>query len=185
MQKYTNTIKKFLNTLSSENCTTKDFFEKDDSFLEWTKQFLKSPSFEQLTEEQKKYTDFTFRCFAELLADMGVENPWGLSKDNISELCLEVFPRKITVELPFFKCVGPVLIAFFDYLAINALFWRAQDISNCIKTIQAEIPKRAKDSKNWGISKFFAMKALEEGIDLTDPAQCEKFMKKCNQHLKG
>jgi len=103
--------------------------------------------------------------------------------NNISELCLEVFPRKITAELALFKCIGPVLIAFFNFLSENKLLKQAWKLSTCIKTIQADIPRQAADSRNWGMAKTFAMKALKEGVDLSDPTQNERFIRQCNQDL--
>lgn len=58
---------------------------------------------------------------------------------------------------------------------------QAWKLSTCIKTIQTDILKQATDSRNWGMAKTFAIKALKEGIDLSDPAQNEKFIRQFNQ----
>lgn len=44
--------------------------------------------------------------------------------------------------------------------------------------------KQAADSRNWGMAKTFAMQALNEGVDLSDPIQNEKFIRQLNQNLK-
>lgn len=74
-----------------------------------------------------------------------------------------------------------MLIAFFNFLSENKLLKQAWKLSACIRTIQADIPKQASDSRNWGIAKTIAMKALKEGVDLSDPTQNEKFIKQFNQ----
>jgi hypothetical protein len=158
-----------------------DTEEENDIYLKWVDQFLNSSSFEKLTEEQKENADFILHCFGEYLEHVDASDPADWNTNNISELCLEVFPRKITAELALFKCIGPVLIAFFNFLSENKLLKQAWKLSNCIKTIQADIPKQAADSRNWGMAKTLAMKALKEGVDLSDPAQNEKFIKQLNQ----
>lgn len=158
-----------------------DIEEENDIHLEWIDQFLNSPSFEKLTEEQKENADFILHCFGEYLEHVDACDPADWNTNNISELCLEVFPRKITAELALFKCIGPVLIAFFNFLSEKKLLKQAWKLSTCIKTIQAGILKQASDSRNWGMAKTFAMKALNEGIDLTDPIQNEKFIRQFNQ----
>lgn len=158
-----------------------DTEEENDIYLEWFDQFLNSSSFEKLTEEQKENADFILHCFDEYLEHVDASDPADWNTNNISELCLEVFPRKITAELALFKCIGPVLIAFFNFLSENKLLKQAWKLSTCIKAIQADIPKRAADSRNWGMAKTFAMKALKEGVDLSDPTQNEKFIRQFNQ----
>lgn len=145
--------------------------EENDTYLEWVDQFLNSSSFEKLTEEQKEDADFILYCFGEYLDHVDANDPADWNTNNIRELCLEVFPRKITAELALFKCIGPVLIAFFNFLSENKLLKQAWKLSTCIKTIHADIPKQASDSRNWGMAKTFAMKALKEGADLSDPTQ--------------
>jgi hypothetical protein len=189
-------MKKFFDINSSENtchyATDDDSFEieeekdkeeENDIYLEWFDQFLNSSSFEKLTEEQKEKVDFILHCFDEYLEHVDASHPADWNTNNISELCLEVFPRKITAELALFKCIGPVLIAFFNFLAENKLLKQAWKLSTCIKTIQADIPKQAADSRNWGMAKTFAMKAIKEGVDLSDPAQNDKFIRQLNQDL--
>jgi hypothetical protein len=189
-------LKKIFNKNSSENTDhqaideasfeieeEEDTEEENEIYLEWFDQFLKSSSFEKLTEEQKEKVDFILHCFDEYLEYVDASDPADWNTNNIRELCLEVFPRKITAELALFKCIGPVLIAFFNFLSENKLLKQAWKLSTCIKTIQADIPKQAADSRNWGMAKTFAMKALKEGVDLSDPTQNEKFIRQLNQDL--
>lgn len=76
-----------------------------------------------------------------------------------------------------------MLIAFFNFLSENKLLKQAWKLSTCIKAIQADISKQAADSRNWGVAKTFAMKALKEGVDLSDPTQNERFIRQLNQNL--
>ena len=189
-------MKNFFDKNSSENtyhhATNDDSIEIEEEenteeenkiYLEWFDQFLNSSSFEKLTEEQKEQVDFILHCFGEYLEHVDASDPADWNTNNISELCLEVFPRKITAELALFECIGPVLIAFFNFLSENKMLKQAWKLSTCIKTIQADIPKEAADSRNWGMAKTFAMKALKEGVDLSDPTQNEKFIRQLNQNL--
>lgn len=160
-----------------------DTEEETDIYLEWVDQFLNSSSFEKLTEEQKENAGFILHCFGEYLEHVDASDPADWNTTNISELCLEVFPRKITAELALFNCIGPVLISFFNFLSKNKLLKQAWKLSTCIKTIQADIPKQASDSRNWGMAKTFAMKALKEGVDLSNPTQKEKFIRRFNEDL--
>lgn len=160
-----------------------DAEEETDIYLEWVDQFLNSLSFEKLTEEQKENADFILCCFGEHLEYVDASDPSDWNTNKISELCLEVFPRKITAELALFKCIGPVLISFFNFLSENKLLKQAWKLSTHIKTIQVDILKKASDSRNWGMAKTFAMKALNEGVDLSDPIQNEKFIGQLNKDL--
>lgn len=157
--------------------------QEDEIYYEWFDQFLNSSSYQKLTEEQKEKAHFILECFDDYLEYVDANDPADWNTKNISELCLEVFPRKITAELALFKCVGPVLIAFFNFLSENKLLKQAWKLSDCIKTIQANIPKQASDPRNWGMAKTFAMKALSEGVDLSDPIQNEKFIRQFNHDL--
>lgn len=158
--------------------------KQSNIYFEWVDRFLESPSFEKLTEEQQELAAFILKCVDEYLELVNARDPVDWDGDILSELCLEVFPCKITAELEFFKCIGPVLISFFNFLSENKLLKQAWRLSTCIKTIQASIPKRAADPKNWGLAKTFAMRALQEGVDLDDPVQNAKFIKRMNQELK-
>lgn len=157
--------------------------EENDKYLEWFDQFLNSSSFEKLTEEQKENVDFILQCFGEYLEHVDASDPEDWNSNNISEICLEIFPRKVTAELALFKCIGPVLIAFFNFLSENKLLKQAWKLSACIKTIQTDISREAADSRNWGMAKTFAMKSLKEGVDLSDSTQSNEFIRQLNQDL--
>lgn len=146
-------VKNFFNKNSFKNSyhhtSDDDFFEikeeedtENDIYLEWIDRFLNGSSFEKLTEEQKENADFILHCFCEYLEHVDANDPADWNTNNISELCLEVFPRKITAELALFKCIGPVLISFFNFLSENKLLKQAWKLSTASKLFRPTSPNR-------------------------------------------
>lgn len=146
-------------------------------------QFYSSSQFHDLSENQQSDADFILECLSDALAYEDAMDPLSWNQNHLKEVCLEWFPRKVSAQISLFNNVGPVLIAFFNFLSQKKLLKQAWKLEDCLKMIKDEIPKLAKNPVNWGMSKTIAMKAIEENVDLSNEQEKNAFLMRCNEQI--
>ena len=159
-----------------EEYSDKKLEEICDKVYKWGVEFSKSKYFEELTEEQKQESEFVITSFAEYMYSYHGLSPEEWDEDGLKECCLYTLPRKITADESYFKSIAPVLSAFFAFLGEKNLLKNTSQLIRKVKKIDKQIVRNAKDPKNWGIAKTFAMAAKDAGVDITDEKEMQKFM---------
>jgi len=159
-----------------EEYSDKKLEEICDKVYKWGVEFSESKYFEELTEEQKQESEFVITSFAEYMYSYHGLSPEEWDEDGLKECCLYILPRKITADESYFKSIAPVLSAFFAFLGEKNLLKNTSQLIRKVKKIDKQIVKNAKDPKNWGIAKTFAMAAKDAGVDITDEEEMQKFM---------
>ncbi len=154
-----------------------------DQIYDWGIEFRKSSYFDELTEEQKKWSEAVVGGFAERAYSYIGVGPEEWDEDVLDEVCLEIMPAKDTAEDSFFQSIGPVLSAFFGFLASAELLNGADRLAARAGKISRAIAKNARDPRRWGMAKSLAMKALEAGVDLTDERQVNAFFAAYSAHM--
>jgi hypothetical protein len=92
-----------------------------DQTYDWGVEFSKSSDYDELTEEQKTWSEAVVGGFAERAYSYIGVGPEEWDEDVLDEVCLEILPAKDTAEASFFRAIGPVLAAFFGFLASKRL----------------------------------------------------------------
>ena len=166
-------------------------FEDEDQKLEaihkrvggWFDDFVKSPQYETLTEGQKDEAQQVVRFFAEYSYTYIGMVPGNWNPSGVTECCVEILPRKVSGDLPFFQALAPVLSAFFNFLAEKGLLRNARALAGRVSRLDEEIVAQSQDERNWGMAKSFVMAAFKAGVDVTDEKALQKFTALQNQRL--
>ncbi len=107
--------------------------------------------------------------------DLEVE-PDEWDESTLRELLLTVVPRKFAVERPVLEKVAPVTEAFLVWLGSEGLLDDAQRLATAVHQWSEEIVSAGTNPDNWGTTKAFAMRTVESGQDLRDPALRRQFI---------
>ena len=142
----------------------------------WGNQFIKTHYFEALTEEQKEDSESVVLSFAEhMYRDYGLApEKWNESK--LEKCCLHLLPEVMVVDDSYFTSMAPVLSSFFEFLAERGLVSQGHDLARKIREIDQEIVEKGLDPANWNIGKMIFMAGIDEGVDVTDEKEREKFL---------
>jgi hypothetical protein len=154
-----------------------------DKVYEWGVAFSKSKYFEELTEEQKQESEFVVMSLTEYMYSYHGLLPEEWDEDTLEECCLYTLPRKITADDSYFESIAPVISALFAFLNEKDILKNASLLIKRVRKIHKQIVKNARDPKNWGMAKSFAMAAIEAGVDITNEKEMQKFMALYNQRL--
>jgi len=147
-----------------------------DKVYKWGVEFSESKYFEELTEEQKQESEFVVMSFTEYMYSYHGLSPEGWDEDWLEECCLYILPRKITADESYYESIAPVLSAFFIFLGEKNLLKNTSQLIRSVKKIDKQIIKNARDPRNWGMAKSFAMAAKDAGVDITNEREMKKFM---------
>lgn len=154
-----------------------------DQAWEWGVEFSKSEYFEELTDEQKRHSEFITQSFAEFMYSYYGLQPeeWGerTIDGGLEECCTWVFPKRITADQSCFESIAPVLSAFFSFAGEKGLLNNASELVERVQDIEREIVENASNPKNWGLAKSFLMIAKEAGVDIEDEQELNDFLKSC------
>ncbi len=143
----------------------------DDTLVKcdgWFEEFIHTMLFENLSHEQKDHASSIIEAFFHYLYDYLLILPEDLDNDSLEEVCLDIFPRKISGDESFFKAVVPVLNNFFMFLNYRGIIHNAELLCKKLSQIQVDLLKAAKDPRNWGMAKSMIMDAVEAGVNVED-----------------
>ena len=147
-----------------------------DRVYGWGAEFSRSKYFEGLTEEQKKESEFVIMSFTEYMYSYYGLPPEEWDEGGLKECCLYTLPRKITADESYFESIAPVLSAFFTFLSEKSLLKNTSKLIRKVKEIDRQIVRNARDPRNWGMAKSFAMAAKNAGVDITNEEEMQKFI---------
>lgn len=153
--------------------------EKYDEILklchDWIIEFLNSDFCKGLTQEELIHSAFIIESFIDYMYGYFLLTPEECDENTVEEICLGLFPRKVTAELSCFKAVGPVLTNFFAFLNHKGVINNALILSMKLREIQDKIVKAASNHDNWGMAKIMMMDAIETGVDVENENELNKF----------
>src|SRR3990167_9820801 len=94
-----------------------DAYYKDDYFL-------------SLKKTQQEHAHFILQFFIESCYGYGLKKPGQWDCDIIDEVCLDVFPRKVSAEIECFESVAPVIISFIHWSDNKGLINNTANLCN-------------------------------------------------------
>jgi hypothetical protein len=106
---------------------------------------------------------------------------WGIG--DWQEVLLEVFPRKISAEPEWFGTVAEIAAALLRWLAREGLAPNGETLAAEVAGWGPRIEAAAADPANWGMAKSMVMGAHGAGIDVTDPAGLDAYVRQYNERL--
>lgn len=155
----------------------------DQVIFDWGEGFCASPYFRNLSEEERLQSESIAGFFTDMMFSYLGLVPQEWDTAAMKECCIHLFPEKMAEGPEFFRCVVPVLSAFFAYLDENHLQKNAGALAREIKNLHERIMDRSTNPDNWGMSKRFVMAARSDGIDVTDPKAVRKYIAAYNKKV--
>jgi hypothetical protein len=151
--------------------------------FDWGEGFCASPYFRNLSDDERLQLESIAGFFTDtMFSYLGLTPPeW--DADAMKECCVHLFPEKMSEGPEFFRCVVPVLSAFFAYLDEHHLQKNAGTLTREIKNLHERIMERSSNPDCWGMSKRFVMAARSDGIDVTDPKAVRKYIEAYNRKV--
>lgn len=115
--------------------------------------------------------DFVASCMLEWKGGYGDGRLGHWTEDDLEELLLDYFPRKVTATQETLDVVPECVIAFLGFLdARGSLSGRPlEQLELACGELAEPFLEYANDPGNWGLAKSMAMQMLAEGIDAEDP----------------
>ncbi|MFA4859600.1 hypothetical protein [Methanoregula sp.] len=171
-------------TVSSEQLSESALNEcLDFVIFDWGEGFCTSPRFLNLSEDERLQSENIAGFFTDMMFSYLGRVPQEWDADAMRECCVHLFPEKMSEGPEFFRCVVPVLSAFFAYLDEHHLQKNAAVMAREIKTLHERIMERSSNPDNWGMSKRFVMAARSDGIDVMDSKAVQKYIEAYNQKV--
>jgi hypothetical protein len=147
----------------------------------WGMEFCKSSFFLSLSDEEKISSESIVGYFTELMFDYFGLTPRQWNEKPLEECCVDLFPKKMAEKTEYFRCIAPVLSAFFLYLEKEQLQPRAGAMAREVQNLHGRIIEAAEDPSSWSFAKQFVMAARADGVDVSDKKALDKFMREFNQ----
>jgi hypothetical protein len=152
-----------------------------DETYEWGKAFSESKYFQDLTEEQKRESEFIILTFTQYMYSYHLLIPEEWDEDGLEECCLDTLPRKITADESYYSSIAPVLSSFFNFSGEKGFLKNGSNLARTVNKIGKQIVKNSSDSSSWGVAKTMLMTAKKAGVDIENEAELKKFMNIFNQ----
>lgn len=138
--------------------------------------FLESPEGLAQAEIDSEMGFWSYQSVYYAYAYIGVTPPQ-METDNMEELLLEVFPRKISVGSPDeLTTAVPEIVAFWQFLQRVYQLPNARQILGFLQDIQPAFMDAMQDPAYFGMAKSFFMQGQAAGFDMTDETQINQFM---------
>jgi len=152
----------------------------EDENEDLTSDFLETDLIKNLTETQRDYVkDITHLVALNMYSyhSCPIEK-W--DRDSLRDLCLNILPRKASMQSDFFTSLPPVLTQYFKFLQKKGILSQEQviNLAQTLTDIKDEMIDLAEKPNNWGIAKSFVMGAYEEGINMEDDEEFNAYLNK-------
>ena len=145
--------------------------------------FLKSSEAEELSEGLFEDAAFILSRVLEYAWDYIGATPEKLDELVLSEVLLELLPRKVAVERDFFEKVGPVTEAFLRWTEVEGILTDTEDLVETVHGWAEAIVANGMNPEYWGMAKSFAMKAKVDGVDVGNQEAMERYIAEYNHRL--
>ena len=145
---------------------------------ELSETFQNSDYSKQLTADQIDISSGIIVRFTESMYDYHLQTYENWEPYALECICLDIFPRKVSAEIDYFKAIYPVLTTFFSFLNNKGILTdnQANHLKMKLYEISDLIVEYAADPRHWGIAKSMMMEAIEAGIDMEDEAVLTSFL---------
>jgi hypothetical protein len=155
----------------------------DVVIFQWGEGFCSSSYFNNLSDEERQQSESIAGFFTDMMFSYLGLAPHQWNEGYMKECCVYLFPEKMSEGPEFFRCIVPVLSAFFSYLEEHNLQTNAGAMAREIKNLNERIMERSSNPDNWGMAKRFVMTARADGIDVTDAKAVRKYIEAYNRKV--
>jgi len=165
---------------------TDDEYESDAGILragELTERFLESSEAAELAQELFEDAGFIVNHVLEYAWVYAGSSPEQLDEYTLSEVLLEVFPRKVSAERNLFEKVAPVTEVFLRWLESEGILANTFSLVETIRGWADTIVANSMNPQYWGMGKSFTMQARADGVDTQDEQAMQRYIAEYNLRL--
>jgi len=145
--------------------------------------FLQSSEATELADGLLEDAGFIVGRVLEYAWDYVGSSPEELDECVLSEVLLELFPRKLTAERDFFEKVAPVTEAFLKWMESEGILADTADLVETVHDWADTIVANSMDPEYWGMAKSFTMQAKTDGVDIGNQEAMQRYMAEYNHRL--
>ena len=150
---------------------------------ELAERFLESSEAKELADELLEDAGFIVCRVLEYAWVHGGSSPEELDEFALSEVLLEVIPRKVTGERDLFEKVAPVTEAFLKWMGSEGILADTADLVETVHNWADKIVDNGMDPNYWGMGKSFTMQALADGVDIGNQEAVQGYIAEYNRRL--
>lgn len=158
--------------------------EIEDRVSAWIDEFEKSQEYLGLSSDQQEESSFAIGVFANLMYGYYLETPGEWSANALDTCCVSLLPRKVLAGPEFYAAVEPVFSAFFAFLQRKGYISNAAELTKRLKKVAGRMIKAAERPDSWGLAKTFLARAIEDGVDVSDEEEIQKYVDKTNEQAR-
>lgn len=144
--------------------------------------------FEQSPEGQALWDEGIEPGWVGLLIDFGISypgvTPAQMSPDDLREILLDIFPRKVSAEADEAPDIIRELQAFWQFLQRE---FHLENATACLKVLDEKMTRELKramsNPANFGIAKSFVMMGTQRGFDMGSEEGINEWMAKYNAEI--
>lgn len=111
---------------------------------ETLEKFLESYFCAKWNDNTQGIACFFIQGFVDYAYGYHLAKPFQYDRYIVEEVCLDIFPRKMSTDTKYFKQVALVLITFFEWCEKEGLIKDTKDLRSTLKKIDQKIYKSAK-----------------------------------------
>jgi len=147
-------------------------------------EFEESPAAGQLSPEAREHVGFA--------AGVLLEYAWNhigipaedLDRPALEELLLDIFPRKISAEPEFFRCLPEIVAAFLHWLKEKGILKKdPEPLAAAVIRWRDRIFTASQNPANWGPAKGLFMDAQDQGVDVSNQEEFDRYIAERNLQL--
>jgi hypothetical protein len=150
---------------------------------EWLDLFFKSNYFDKLNETAKENAGFGIGVFTDYIYEYEEQKPDEWDSYGLESCCLHTLPRKVTADDDFQKVLAKVLEAYFLFLDEKKFIKNGKILARKVMKIENDIIEAFDNPSNWGMAKSYMMGANENGVDITDQNDLNRYMIEYNKNI--
>ncbi len=144
--------------------------------------------FEQSPEGQTLWNEGIEPGWASLLIDFGINYPGvtppQMSPDDVREILLDLFPRKVSASADEAPDIIRELQAFWNFLQRE---FHLENAAACLKVLDEktarQLKKEMSNPANFGIAKSFVMMGMQRGFDTSSEEGINEWMARYNAEI--
>jgi len=145
--------------------------------------FLGSAEAQKLDAEVLEDAGFIANAVITSARDYVGSGPGEFNESVLSEVLLELLPRKVTADRKCFEKVAPVTTALLRWLESEGILADTAELAETVLNWSDKIVENGMNPAFWGMGKSFVMQAKAAGVDVTDDRAMQAFIDDYNRRL--
>lgn len=147
-------------------------------------EFKQSVNYRQLTRAEQRDAGAIIESVADWTMDTSgdVLDDW--SPESIVLVLADIMPAKNSGGRAYFAHVAPVMHQFLQFAIDQDLIFMGREVLDAFERIADQILPNSQNQDNWGPAKQIGMQMMAAGVDPSDQAAVDDFIRQYNDRLQ-